>query len=546
VHVVGNDSAPHAVVIGSGIGGATTALLLAHAGIRTTLLEKNRRIGGSCSGYDKRGFHIDIGTHMFCRGSVGPLGDVLRRVGRDGAIRFKRTRDIAEVRFPRRGAPVRDAAPSLEEVTRIAVPADVARLPRFAWELCRALELSPREAMRAARFFTHVMSMSDVEVAEWDDRTVEDLIRPFTDHPGTIGVFGFLLGLYFILPYWEVSAGEALWSFRRMVRDNALSYPEGGSISVPGTYCRLAEEAGAVVRTGDGVRRILVQGGRVSGVELEDGTRIDARIVVSTSSMRTTVKRLVGIEHFPAEYVRRAEGIRGSYIAVQAKIGLCRKLVDAGAIVGGVGDGIDLLGVGTEDLKAMFESMASGRVPPVVPFYCPVPTNFDPSLAPPGCQLLTACALAPTSDVALHDPAPLWQEAMMRALRRVVPGLDEATLFVDRFSVAFIEDWIGKEFGPAVSTGQIPGQVGAHRPPVYTPLRGLYLAGCGAGARGVGTELAAASGMECADRILADCGRALLAQPPPPPAVVGRRLLERAAMIPLAWATRPRRAPIPL
>ena len=68
---------------------------------------------------------------------------------------------------------------------------------------------------------------------------------PFTDDPSTIGMFGFLLGLYFILPYWEVSAGEALWSFRRMVRDNFLSYPKGGSIAVPGTYVRLAEARGA-------------------------------------------------------------------------------------------------------------------------------------------------------------------------------------------------------------------------------------------------------------------------------------------------------------
>ena len=62
-----------AVVIGSGIGGSAVALLLAHAGIPTTLIEKNRRVGGSCSGYDKQGFSIDIGTHMFCRGPVGPL-----------------------------------------------------------------------------------------------------------------------------------------------------------------------------------------------------------------------------------------------------------------------------------------------------------------------------------------------------------------------------------------------------------------------------------------------------------------------------------------
>src|SRR5450432_3640983 len=91
---------PRAVVIGSGIGGSAAAMLLAHAGIPTTLVEKNRRVGGSCSGYDKSGFHIDIGTHMFCRGAKGPLGEVLRRTGREGAIEFRRTRDIAQLRFP--------------------------------------------------------------------------------------------------------------------------------------------------------------------------------------------------------------------------------------------------------------------------------------------------------------------------------------------------------------------------------------------------------------------------------------------------------------
>src|SRR4029078_10818879 len=95
-------SEPRAVVVGSGIGGTAAALLLARAGIPTTLLEKNRRVGGSCSGYDKAGFHADGATHMFCRGPKGPLGEVLRRAGHDGAIDFVRTRDIAEVRFPAR------------------------------------------------------------------------------------------------------------------------------------------------------------------------------------------------------------------------------------------------------------------------------------------------------------------------------------------------------------------------------------------------------------------------------------------------------------
>ena len=526
---------PRAVVIGSGIGGTAATLLLANAGIPTTLLEKNRRIGGSCSGYDKQGFHIDVGTHMFCRGPKGPLGDVLRRVNEDGAIDFRRTRDIAELRFPERAGM---RLPAIEGVVRLAVPASIARMPRFAFEIARALGMSIADAARATRLFAHILTMGDDEIAAWNGRTIEEFLAPYVDHAPTIGIFGFLLGLYFILPYWEVSAGEAIWSFQRMARDNFLSYPRGGSIAIPSTYVRLAEARGAEVRVGAGVKRIVVREGRVRGVELADGTIVPATIVVSTSSLRTTVLHLTGPEHFPAEYVDRVKKIRGSYIAVQAKIGLKKKLVDAGAIVGGVGESVDLLGMTTADLKEMFASVTRGEVPPIVPFYCPVPTNFDPSLAPPGHQLLTVCAVAPTSDVTLRDPGPAWEEAMLRTIRRVVPRLDENVIFIDRFSVAFIEKWIGKEFGPAVSTGQTPDQVGPRRPPVYAPVRGLYFAGCNAGARGVGTELAAASAMECVDRVLVDLGRELAPRTRATPARAAGEWIANAAARQVAWATR--------
>lgn len=524
-----------AVVIGSGVGGSAAACLLAHAGIPTTLLEKNARLGGSCSYYRKRGFHMDVGTHMFSRGSRGPLGQVLRRVGHPGAIAFRRTNDIAELRMA-------SGETWGSDVLRIPVPAQLRRHPYFLLQVARAMHLTPREAARALRLLTHILSMSDEQVEAWNHRTVEEFITRFTDHAPTIGLFGFLLGLYFILPYWEVSAGEALWCFRNMVADNALSYPIGGSVAVPGTYCRLAEGFGAQVRTRAGARRIVVEGGQVRGVELEGGELLPARIVISTSSLRTTATALVGAEHLPAEYVRRAEQVRGSYVAVQAKIALDRKLVDAGAIVGGVGERAHLFEMDLDDLKEMFEAVRRGEVPEVVPYYCPVPTNFDPALAPPGCQLLTVCALAPTSDVALRDAAPAWEEAMLRALRRVIPNLDRHTLFVDRLSVQFIEHWIGKEFGPAVSTGQTPDQVGKRRPPVFTPIRGLYVAGCGAGGRGVGTELAATSAMECVDRILADLGRPLRGRRRPRRLRRTLRRVRRAGTAPLAWASRPNAA----
>ena len=66
------------------------------------------------------------------------------------------------------------------------------------------------------------------------------------------------------------------------------------------------------------------------------------------------------------------------------------------------------------------------------------------------------------------------------------------------------------------SSAQIwPGQElrippGNRRPPVHTPVLGLYACGCNAGSRGIGTELAATSGAEAADRVIQDRSNGLI------------------------------------
>lgn len=517
---------PSAIVIGTGIGGTVAAMLLARAGLRVQLLEKNRTLGGACAGYEKRGFSVDIGTHMFARGAAGPLGEALRRGGRPDAVRFLRVPDIAELRMPG------------ERPVRIPVPSTKRRMPLFLARVARAANLGPKQLIEAGRLFTYLLAMSDDDVDTWNDKTVETLVGRFTTEPAVIGLFGLLLGLYFVLPYWQVSAGEAIWCFRRMVRDNSLSYPEGGARAIPKAYCEIAEAHGAQIMIDSPVRRVLVEGGQTTGVELRDGTRLAAELVICTSSAKALVDTLVEPGALPADYVRRVRDLKASWIAVQAKIGLSRKLVDAGCIVGGASaSGRNLLTLDAADMRQMFGQLEAGRIPDVMPFYCPVPSNFDPKLAPDGCQLLTACGVAPTTDIDLADPPEAWEKALLDSVRATIPGLDEHTLFVDTFSTAFIERWIGKPAGPAISTAQIPGQVAGDRLPNATPIRGLYLAGCGAGARGIGTELAAQSAMDCVDEALARLAIRPPWQAPKPtilPAVVAQ------ALRPLAWAVAPR------
>ncbi|MBI2060824.1 MAG: NAD(P)/FAD-dependent oxidoreductase [Nitrospirae bacterium] len=479
-----------AIVIGTGLGGCAVGSALAAAGLRVLILEKNPRIGGSCSYYEKRGFHIDIGTHLFSRGHRGPLGEAQRRAGVKKRVRFVQTREMVLAR-----------GPGLD----LTFPRDPHRWPAALLRAAYQVRLKPWEVPPIVRFFTAVMRLRPHEIEALDDVPMMDFVLRYTRDPRLVAAFGFLLGLYFVLPLEEVSAGEGIWCFQRMVWDNRLSYPIGGSVAVPRALLEAARGHGAEVVTHCGVERIRLNShGRVTGVVARDGRDFCAPIVISTSSLRTSVLGLAGEKHFPREYVRRVKEIRGSSIAVQAKIILDRPVLKAGCLIGGWSDEMTIRTMKVDDLKRVYGQVQKGQLPAATPIYAPIPTNFDPQLGPKGKQLITACAVAPTTDVTLENGPKEWTANMVETIKAMAPEIVPHIEWVQTFDVRFIERWIGKQYGPAISTGQRVGQVGKRRPPVRTPIRGLYFCGDGAGGRGIGTELAAQSGLECADAVIQD------------------------------------------
>ena len=64
------------LVIGSGIGGLSTGLLLANSGFKVTVLEKNRLPGGMIRGFIRQGLECPVGVHYL--GALGS-GQILRR-----------------------------------------------------------------------------------------------------------------------------------------------------------------------------------------------------------------------------------------------------------------------------------------------------------------------------------------------------------------------------------------------------------------------------------------------------------------------------------
>lgn len=482
-----------AIVIGTGAGGSVAAAFLARAGRRVLVLEKNEVAGGSLASCRRAGFKIDVGSHLVARGRRGPIGAVLRALG------LVRPRLLSH-RRPARVLGLFEAA----------LPPRRTGLVRVAARLANDLGVPPREALRLAALVIRVLAMPRGEVARWDRRTLDELLRAHTDHPLAYAAFAFLASIFFVLPPREASAGEAIRALRAVIRDWDLSYVEGGMDAFPHALLQVVLAARNEVVAPR--RAVAIGRGRRERlrVTVEDGAEYEAPAVAANLAPRDLLALLLaGGLPIPDRWAARARAVRGSGNAWQAKVALARPLVEEGCLFGA----ISLAGRRPADyslgaIESAIEDLSAGKIADPTPLYAPVPTNFDRSLGPPGTQLVLASIYgARSSEVAGGDPPECWREHALRVLAAAIPGLEDALLFYEFAPIAAMGQWMGKSGSPAISNAQVPGQVGADRLPVTTPVPGVFLCGDGAGGgSGIGIEMAAASGVEAAAAILAGGG----------------------------------------
>jgi prolycopene isomerase len=478
----GQRSRYDAIVIGSGIGGAVVAGTLARQGESVLVLEKNDALGGILASYTRDGFKLDVGSHLISRGENGPIGMALRRLG------------LSSPRFITHRIPVRSRG-----MFELAAPEKRRQLPAYALEAAQKLGLSASEMAGLARMLFQVFTLTEHELVAWDRRTLDEFIRRHTQHPGAYFLFSFLASIFFVLPPWQVSAGESIRCLRSVIADYSLSYVEGGMDSIIHAFLGLVAPANGDVVTNRRVRSIRSRGDELT-VATEDGSEYRSQAVVCNMAPRDALGLLDGIE-LPSEYVARVRSIRGSGNAHQIKLGLRRPLVDEGCLIAGVSlGGYTMDDLSLELMQRTVSCIEHGRISDPMAIYAPVPTNYDASLGPKGSQLIVASIYGPVCE----DPADVperWRERILDAFAEIIPGLRDELEFVEFNAVPELGGWMGKSNNAAISNGQFPGQVGRDRFPVVTPVPGLYLAGDGAGGRGIGTELATMSGLEAVHAI---------------------------------------------
>ena len=443
-------------IIGAGMGGLALGVILSARGKRVLILEKNPWVGGRVTSYERDGFQIDLGAHVISRSDKGPLGEILRLAGKEKKIAFQYVRPLTSFRgktfaFPR-GLQGLIPAGDFQDLTRML------------------------QAMT---------SLSDAETHELDELDLRSYTQRFTRNPLSVSCINNICMVYVCLPYFEASAGEFIRCLKWEAGARASGYPEGGCRAISEALAEFIREKGGRILTTAPAAKIIVRDHAVRGLE-SPGAFFPTQLIVSNADPYHTVIELIGREFFPDDYLDKIQSLSFSYSMLNLRLAF-KEPVASWKL---------LTHIGSDNPELYEENIREGGVPEDVSIFCPVPSNFSPTVAPPGKQLLSAGAIIPFGTSNLEK----WQEAIMNTLDRLIPGYRDKLLWVEKTTPADINQAVG-ERGAVIGAGQSTSQVGKNRLPLETPVQGLYLCGSEAGGSGVGMELAIKSAQELAEII---------------------------------------------
>ena len=498
------------IIIGSGVGGSGCAALLSKMGYKTLVLEKNERVGGACSSYKKNGYTIDVAVHMFSHTNKPscPFGKIIKRSGGDPLKELPFWSGLASNTVMKHRSGDFILPPDMDMSEN--------RDPTEYFDAMKTylghLGATEEETSIIRDIYLKMFTTSRKEVYNLMNISLEDYINRFTDSYLVHGFLSYMCGIFFTIPESIASAGEFIWCIRDPSGGNdGGGYPIGGSIAIPESFIRVFKRNDGILKLNSRVTKIITDDGQVSGIELVDGTKFNAPIVISNAGIKKTVLDLITDDSpLEKEYLNLIENLKASYSAVTFKVALKKQIIKDFAAM-------HLFYVKLEEfnsmsLNKMWEKVDNSVIPYYSAFMAPITSNMDPSVAPKGKQLIILGGMAPAKLKPNTSKWKQWVDTYWDYILELLPEIEKHIEFVDTTTPGDIINFTGKDEAPVEGTALacLPGQAGKDRVSSRVPnINGLYVSGDTAGTdvHGIGTQLAANSALNCAKLVKKDFPR---------------------------------------
>ena len=318
-----------ALIVGGGHNGLTCAFYLAKAGYKVRVLERRGVVGGAAITEEFHpGFRNSVASYSVSLLNPKVIADM--ELARHGLRVVLRPLSYFSPVDDRRYLIMdRDPARSHREVARWSRK-DADKLQAFHARLDGVVDLlrdivlrtpynlsaAPGDLMTGLSLANRVRKMGLAGQADLLDlfgKSAGDLLDSWFETDVLKGLLGFdaVVGAY-VSPYTPGSAyvlvhhvfGEA-----NGVR-GAWGHAMGGMGSITQAMAAACLEAGVEITTDASVREIAITGGRARGVVLEDGTDLEARLVVSNINPKLLFGSLVAREHLTQPFKDRIDAWR--------------------------------------------------------------------------------------------------------------------------------------------------------------------------------------------------------------------------------------------
>jgi phytoene dehydrogenase-like protein len=373
------------------------------------------------------------------------------------------------------------------------------RTIRDLCSLGRRFQKLPRDAQYNQ---VQLMTMSAVDLLDQWFET--DVLKATMSASGIIGTF---LGVrspgtaYVLLHHYM---GEIDGAFR------SWGLPRGGTGAISDAIAAAAREAGVEIRTEAGIQKIQVQGGRATGVVLDNGDEIRARVVASSLDPRQTFTKLVGEELLPAEFVEDIG--RYKYRGSSGKVNLALDGLPDFTALRGPGPhlrGAISISPSVDYMERAYDEAKYGRFSRRPYIDIILPSLTDPSVAPPGKHVMSCFVqYAPyhLEEGSWDEKREAFGDAVVDTIAEHAPNLKDLVLHRQVVTPLDIERVTGLSEGNIFQGELTLEQLFFLRPApgwaqYRTPIENLYL--CGS-ATHPGGGIMGAPGRNAALRILAE------------------------------------------
>jgi len=283
------------IVIGSGIGGLSTAAIMAKEGYKVLVLERHYEAGGYTHVFKRQGYEWDIGVHYI--GQVHQpftTGSRLFRYLTEDRLKWASMGDVYDrVIINGEEYQFKSGEEAFRQQMKAYFPGEEDAIDRYLWHIQHVRKANGKYQVQKVlpSFLRMILSgWMSKDYMKYARQSTRQFLESLTNNQKLIAVLTGQYGDYGLPP------SASSFMMQAIVAGHYLqggAYPVGGASQIAKSIAPVIEEQGGDIYINAEVDQILVKGKKATGVQMKDGKEIYAKQVISNAGFMNTAQSLL-------------------------------------------------------------------------------------------------------------------------------------------------------------------------------------------------------------------------------------------------------------